>query len=241
MDPTTSSAVNILHSPEVISAIISALAGVIMGFFGWLAGKSNRTVKKTLWDEQLKNLYEPLDYLLSFSNKKSAYELLHEINSIISEHYRYLTPDVQNELNILCKKEDLSMSDFQNLKMLVSSTYNWLRKKLSYPYNKTSIRRSTVVMHTKDMSTRIAMLPLLLSGCSVLLTFISVINLGNSEIVPPSADAVWTSTVSNLYLILPIVLVSFMFLEDIVDTLVSILSQLVKLLLRIFTGIKGYR
>ena len=239
MDPTTSSGVYIFHDPQVISSIIAAIPGVIIGFFGLFAGKSNRTVKKALWGEQLKNLYEPLDYLLSFSNYESAYELLHEIKSIISKNYRYLTPDIQNVINELCKKEDLSMSDFQELKILVSSTYNWLRKKLSYPYNKASIQHSTRVIHAKTIFTSTAITSSLLSAFSALLVFISSMYLSNSEIVPPPADDVWTSTISILYIIVLLVVTVFMFIEDIMDGFELLLFRLEKLFPRIISRKKG--
>lgn len=139
MDPTSLTGANALLDPLVISAVVAGVFSALTGLFGWLTSRGKKSERKQLRQEQLGCFYEPFDYLLSFKPSVSPEDTLADIVCLMAEHYRHATPGIQQEITRLLQKETLNAEDFSDLRKMVSSVYNWLRRSLNYPYDKKQI------------------------------------------------------------------------------------------------------
>lgn len=130
---------SVFLDPQVISAFVVGLFSAVSAFCGWLTSRGRRTERNKIRINQLSCFYEPLDHLLSFKQDNSPQQILGEITELMENQYRHATPDVQNEIMKLVRKDDLVNNDFSELQKMTSSIYNWLRRSLGYPYDKKKI------------------------------------------------------------------------------------------------------
>lgn len=126
-----------ITTPDVLGAIITAVAGIITSILTWVSGKPVRNARNDLRKEHLVNLYEPLNKLLFFTEyatpavtRKAAYEL-------IQKQYKYATPKIIKLIKE--NKNTVSESSLDEIKEVVSSVYNWHLKKLGYSYSRKPI------------------------------------------------------------------------------------------------------
>lgn len=127
--------------PTIISTAITAVGSIITGYIAVRAGKksSSSLSSRELREIQLIELFEPMDKYLSFRIGLTPSELLKKIVFLVEQQYRNVPPSVFNEVNDLQRNADLSDKDFNKLRRIVSSFYNWLRKNLGYPYDSQKI------------------------------------------------------------------------------------------------------
>jgi hypothetical protein len=130
---------SVLLDPQVISAFVVGVFSALSAFCGWLTSRGRRTERNKIRINQLSCFYEPLDHLLSFKQGNSPQHILGEITELMEKQYRHATPDIQNEIMKLVRKDDLVNNDFSELQKMTSSIYNWLRRSLGYPYDKKKI------------------------------------------------------------------------------------------------------
>ena len=128
-----------LLDPQVLSAFVVSIFTAMTAFFSWLANRKRSTERKKLRADQLVNLYEPLDYLLNFKPSANASETLANVQELVKNQYRFLTPDIQDALKDLLSRPSVNAEDLTTLKSMVSSVYNWMRRSLGYPYSKKNI------------------------------------------------------------------------------------------------------
>lgn len=134
--PEIVSDVSTLLDPQVISALVVSGFSASTAFFSWLVNRGRSKDRKQHRTAQLVNLYEPLDYLLSFPSSSQPDKILSDVQQLVKQQYRYLTPGIQNELKRLLIHTPSNIDGFADLREMVSSVYNWLRRSLGYPYSK---------------------------------------------------------------------------------------------------------
>ena len=212
--------INVFSTPEVVSSIITAAVAILMGICGWLTGKSNHAAKKALREESLKNLYEPLDYILSFKRHESYPALLIEINNLVSSNYRYLTPDIQAVIHEILGQGSFDPKDMIKLKRMVASMYNLLRKKLYYPYDKTCIEPKYSEFITSKRSFVLDIITAILGLGSTVLTFISASPYLENLIhtITPNTEIIYWAQIKTPLILLVSVIVLFVLIKKKVFT-----------------------
>ena len=128
-----------LLEPEVLSAFVVAFVPLLTTCLSWIVNRRRHLERKQIRNDQLILLYEPLDRLLCFNPLTIPDKALEAAKLLIETQYRYVTPAIQNELSCLLRKQSVSDEDLSNLRNMVSSVYNWLRRSQGYPYDKKQI------------------------------------------------------------------------------------------------------
>lgn len=136
MNPESLQNFSLFLDPQVLSAFVVGVFSVLTTFFTWLVNRGRRSETRNLRIDQLHNFYEPMDYPLNFKPVDSPVQTLSDAACLVAEQYRYTTPDIQLELRRLLKADNLTDNDLEELRSMVSSVYNWLRRSLGYPYDK---------------------------------------------------------------------------------------------------------
>ena len=123
-----------LCTPEVLGAIITAIAGFATSIFTYIASNQVRDRRRNLRLEHLTNLYEPLVKILSYHKYTMPEAKRKAISELVEKQYRYATPRIIKEIQNLPGTVDESC--FNQLREIVMTIYNWHLKKLGYAYDK---------------------------------------------------------------------------------------------------------
>lgn len=126
---------------DILSAVISAIATIIAALLTSKNRRSNFKKKKSddLSSIQLCELFEPLDMLFSLGTYKEIDELIHDVKTIVLKQYKIVPPMLIDDFKGLLTSKNPTMDDIAQFRMIVSTHYNWLRKKHGYPYRVSSI------------------------------------------------------------------------------------------------------
>ncbi len=128
-------------NPTIISTIITAIASLVTCVLGIYAGKSdnrNPSIKK-IREDQLFKVFSPLEQKLSLNSGYDPSLLISDIKEAIENNFPLIPPVFLDEFVKISKIENPTEADFEKIKSIISSFYNWLRKVLGYPYDEHEI------------------------------------------------------------------------------------------------------
>lgn len=128
-------------NPTIISTIITAIASLVTCVLGIYAGKSdsrNPSIKK-IREDQLFKVFSPLEQKLSLNSDYDPPLLISDIKEAIENNFPLIPPVFLDEFVKISKIENPTEADFEKIKLIISSFYNWLRKVLGYPYDEHEI------------------------------------------------------------------------------------------------------
>lgn len=127
---------------EIYSALITGVFTLAVGCLGVYAGRrdaksiSIRQIRK----EQLDNVWEPIEVLLSLNLFFDPEKAMQTIVQIVSENHKLIPREELLEIDHLRLQNHLKRESFDRLKIINSSYYNWAKKALGYPYAKNTIQ-----------------------------------------------------------------------------------------------------
>lgn len=126
---------------DLTNTLITAVSTVIVAFLSFLTGKKDVSSisRREVREYQVSNVLEPMDLLLTFSVEKSPNELLSALLVIVEKNYKYIPVIIQNELIVLKQSKSINNASFSHLRTIVASYYNWNKRTMGYPYDRTKI------------------------------------------------------------------------------------------------------
>ncbi len=141
-------------SEGVIAALITALGGTVTYMLGaiYTDKKLPMGMKKEVVRDQIFFVYEPIAVILeSRTVLLNQTPLKETIQNIMEEHYSLISP------NLLCLfrsilATDVCLKEIFDLELMISSNYNWSKKKLGYPYDEKAIDPSLLFFYERRQS-----------------------------------------------------------------------------------------
>lgn len=123
-------------SENVYIAIINGAFLIIGGFIGHLSAIRNarNSTSKQIYAEQLTCLWEPLEKMFLFEAHTDLHEMRRKIAALIRDNYKLVPKDYLAEFSKLSRRKVLSANDFEKLRIISASYYNWTKRNLGYPY-----------------------------------------------------------------------------------------------------------
>jgi hypothetical protein len=148
-------------SSDIINTFIVSITSVITCLLGLFIGRRDKDMPhiKEVRTRQLENLFTPLEKYFVFSLTTGAVPSIEFISSIIKENFELTPPAILNEFLVIKSNSNSGESDFWNMREMVSSFYNWTRKSLGYPYERSAIIKEFT--QTFDPNSYIPIKPLL--------------------------------------------------------------------------------
>ena len=166
--------------PSIINTIITAFVSILTCLIGLHAGRkdSGSPSMKKVSEQQLEQLFLPMERLLSLGCQQDAKGLMSNLFQIIYSNLLFVPPVLLAEFRRISAIEDPMDSDFSKLREIVSSFYNWTRKALGYPYDKAAIKRRFIPTYERNaaISQVFLLLFLLLWASSLMPTFMAVVS-----------------------------------------------------------------
>lgn len=128
---------------ELILAVASIFTTFIVGLLSQRVMRQNAKfpIIQDVFKQQLEHIYTPMDKLLSFWHGVQPQELLNLLCQIVEKHYSLVPPEILKEIESLSSRTAVDVASFDRLRLMVSSFYNWTRKKLEYPYDPEKLNR----------------------------------------------------------------------------------------------------
>lgn len=163
---------------DIISTLITAVASVFVGFLGIIAGRKSQAEKaiseKTLLRALLFDIFTPLDR--AFQNAASPNEILVLMERILNDCYVEFPPFLLFELSRLKQKPDLENKDFIPVREFVATNFEWLRKRLGYPYNKRRIVKKWSPKYERTVIVQFVLLIMLIMlwGMAAMITLTAI-------------------------------------------------------------------
>lgn len=126
----------------ILTALIAAISTVIVGLMSLYASQKDTGTpsQKEIYKSALTNVWEPLDRILSYQSITATANIVHKIETIISDNYLMIPPEFIKEFGILKQKDNIQESDFTKLRIITASYFNWMRKHLGYPSDRKKIK-----------------------------------------------------------------------------------------------------
>lgn len=128
-------------SDEIISALISSFGAVVCCLIGIKIGKENslKGMSKEVLQQQLDMVYSPIIRSWYQNPIQEIEERLAFIQKIFLDNFDLVMPSLFGQMMDLKCSHDISEKDFASFERAIKSNYNWNKKLLGYPYEKSSI------------------------------------------------------------------------------------------------------
>ncbi len=128
---------------NVVSAIISGLFSLSICFASYMLGKKGTDYyPRNIKEMQLKNVLEPLALIVR-ANDFSFDGYKQEITKIIDGNYSLVPTKVLSSYNSLQNSEG-GADGPQCFKLIVETNFEWTKKRLQYPFDKSKIRHEYI-------------------------------------------------------------------------------------------------
>lgn len=128
-------------SDEIISALIVGFSTVLSCLLGIKIGKENslKGMNKEVLQQQLDRVYSPIVRDWYQNPNRDAKDCLLLIQRVFFENFDLVMPSLFQQMMSLHSSQDIAKEDFQKLKRVIISNYNWNKKLLGYPYESSKI------------------------------------------------------------------------------------------------------
>lgn len=128
-------------SDEIIGALISSFGAVVCCLLGIKIGKENslKGMSKEVLQQQLDMVYSPIVRSWYQNPHQEIKDRLAFIQKIFLENFDLIMPSLFQQLMDLKSCKDISEEDFAAFEQAINSNYNWNKKLLGYPYEKSAI------------------------------------------------------------------------------------------------------
>lgn len=128
-------------SDEIISALIVGFSTVLSCLLGIKIGKENslKGMSKEVLQQQLDMVYSPIVQSWYQNPIQDTEDRLAFIQKIFLENFDLIVPSLFQQMMVLKCSQDISEKDFANFERVINSNYNWNKKLLGYPYEKSAI------------------------------------------------------------------------------------------------------
>ena len=135
---------------SIINTAITACTSLVTCLVGIQSGKQglNTSSEKTIREQQLKNVFLPLQCLFEFSDNADIESLFTDISSIIKAQYLLVPPDLYAAFKEIADAGSINNTNLQQFKELNVILFNRTKKVLGYPYD-ANILRSMHASHYK--------------------------------------------------------------------------------------------
>ena len=122
---------------SIINTAITAGTSLITCLVGILSSKQgmNTSSVKTIREQQLKNVFLPLEYLFEFSDNTDVESLFTDISSIIKEQFLLVPSDLYAAFREIANSESPNSTNLQKFKEINVTFFNITKKMLGYPYD----------------------------------------------------------------------------------------------------------
>lgn len=140
----------------IISALIAAIASIATCLIGLHSGATELVSPPTrkLLDAQLLGLLAPVHKLLTFHDDNNWVSVCPLIRDLIDQHYALTPPLLLSKYQALASQDAPSETAVREFRTIVSSLYNWTRKKLGYPFDSSQIRKEFTPTHDQNQTIR---------------------------------------------------------------------------------------
>lgn len=137
----------------VLAAVIAATAAIIVGFMNLHSSKKDTGTlsPKEIYNLALNTVWEPLDKIFTLHPTSDPQAKLQQIDIIVSDNYKLIPPEFIKEYRVLKQTDKLKESDFLRIKMISTSYFNWIRKNLGYPFDRTKIKTAFTPKSGRDI------------------------------------------------------------------------------------------
>lgn len=128
-------------SDEIISSLISGFSAVVSCLIGIKIGKENslKGMSKEVLQQQLDMVYSPIIRSWYQNPDQEVSDRLAFIQKIFFENFDLIMPSLYQQMMDLKSSEGISENAFTDFERAIESNYNWNKKLLGYPYEKSSI------------------------------------------------------------------------------------------------------
>lgn len=165
-------------SDVVIASIISACASLVVCLLGYsyadkklLPFGANKAVLK----EQLFKVYEPLNK--AFNSEMVCSDICDTYKNVVLSNYSLISVKLYDFYVLLKRKSNDSIyltREWYDIQEYISTNYNWIKKKLGYPYDEYAIDKRLLDSYEKKQNIKLASI-FLTDLLLCLLAFVSII------------------------------------------------------------------
>ncbi len=137
-----------LSTENIISLITCIITALGAFFIKVLEKKNNSNINDNILEQQLNKIYEPfakqIEILNNYSMNSDFYKFveqnLKENFSLYPSKLKEICIEILDKPYLLCPKNNY----LKKLETNILSNYNWIRKKLKYPYDAENIQSSYI-------------------------------------------------------------------------------------------------
>ena len=131
-----------LFLEQIYSALITGAFTLVVGFIGLFAGRrdAKSLSVRAIREMQLTNVWEPIEVLFEMNPAFETSDVIQAISTLVAQNHKLLPREILTEINRLRFLNELTQKDFNRLRVMNSSYYNWTKKALGYPYNRDKIK-----------------------------------------------------------------------------------------------------
>ena len=140
-----------LVSEGIIAALITALGGTVTYLLGaiYTEKKLPMGMKKEVVRDQIFLVYEPIAIILESKTVLLNQTPLKEaIQNIMDYHYSLIPPNLLHIFRSILATDEC-LEEIFDLELMLSSNYNWSKKKLGYPYDEKAIDPSLLFFYER--------------------------------------------------------------------------------------------
>ncbi len=137
---------------SIVSAVITAISAIIVGVIGsfGLRHRDEPPDGRAVREQQLTNLFIPLERLLVFNPELPPKELLAAMAPIIQKHFA-LAPEVLiEEFLAIYDLSKPTAGTIEELCSMILSFSHWTRKSLGYPYSPARIKKQYTPVYKRN-------------------------------------------------------------------------------------------
>lgn len=133
---------------QITTTLITAATSI----FTYFAGKASGTAsnRKAHAASELSNLYAPLETILQKAELKGVDATFKDVSDILEKNSVLVHPVVLDEFRRISELKEVELKDLEELRIIVSSFFNWYRKALGYPYKANDISKKYTPTYTRN-------------------------------------------------------------------------------------------
>ena len=149
-----------LSTENIISLITCIITALGAFFIKFIEKKNNSNINDNILEQQLNKIYEPFAKQIEISNNYS----------MNSDFYKFVEQNLKENFALYpCKLKEICIeildkpyllcpnnNYLERLETNILSNYNWIRKKLKYPYDKNNLQFSYVEVGNTESKRKIS-------------------------------------------------------------------------------------